>query len=144
MENPMEIDPIMARGGKDEDSDSPVERFDKIKGIFGDSNYLTRLMIAQALKLTGREMFPKNSKFPNSEINRNLTPKDKIFMTFYIGDQDQNEVMDEISEDVLKSIEPIVKEMKKSPTSISDFFKIEASNLPVVKQASSNIGKTKI
>lgn len=137
-------DPIMARGGKGEDEDPPVEGFDKIQKIFGDSDYLTRLMIAQALKLTGREMFPKNSKFPNSEVNKNLAPKDKIFITFYIGDRDQNQIMDEISEDVLKSIEPIVKEMKKSPSSMSEFFKIESSNLPVVKQSSANIGKVKI
>ena len=134
-------DLIRSRGGEEKDFSLPMNQFGNIQKVFGDTDYLTRLQIAQALKITGRELFLNNSKFKNPDTNKDLSSKDGIFMTFYIGDKDQNEVMDKVSEELLKAIKPVVDFMKENPDSIQNFFKKEASELPVVKQSKVNIGK---
>lgn len=136
-------DLIKSRGGKDQDSFLPSNQFNNIEKVFGTSDYLTRFQIAQALKVLGREIFPNNSKFPNSETNKDLTSRDGVFMTFYIGDRNQNDKMDQISEDLLRAVKPVVDEMKKSPENLYTFFEPESSELPVVKKSKVNIGRIK-
>ena len=70
--------------------------------------------------------------------------KDGIFVTYYIGEKDQNEKMDKISEDLLKAIKPIVDLMKRDPKGAGNFMDIEDSSIPEVKQSrvrASNIPK---
>lgn len=131
-------------GGSSTDKDAPMVQFNNIKKIFGKADYATRFEVAQALKLLGDDQFPTNTYFPNFQKNKDRFAKDGIFITYYIGERDQNEKMDKISEDLLKAIKPIVDLMKRDPKGAGNFMSIEDSSIPEVKQSrvkASNIRK---
>lgn len=126
---------LKTRGGGQEDAERTMLSFNNIKKIFGNSDYLTRFRIAQALKLMGDDFFPTNSKFKNLESNKDLTSKDGIFLTFYIGEKDQNDKMDKFSEEILKVVKPVVKLMEKTPSEIGKFASSDSINIPEIRVA---------
>lgn len=137
-------DALETIGGSTEDKQLPIVQFSNIKKVFGNSDYSTRFEIAQALKLMGDDQFPTNSYFPNFQKNKDKFTKDGIFITYYIGEKDQNEKMDKISEDLLKAIKPIIDLMKRDPKGAGNFMSIKDINIPEVKQSrvkASNIRK---
>ena len=129
-------DVLKSRGGDQQDSDPQVQfAYNSIKKVFGKSDYLTRFRIAQALKLMGDDQFPTNSKFSNFQINKDMPSKDGVFLTFYIGEKDQNEKMDKISEPLLLAIKPVVDLMEKNPDEVEKFLGVDSVNIPEVKIA---------
>lgn len=136
-------DLMKSRGGKGEDEKISGFHFDNIKKIFGNSEFDTRFKIAQALKLMDLDFFPSNSKFPNSEANKNLSQKDGMILTFYIGDPDQNKKMDQISEDLLVAVKPVVDLMDKDPNGVSGFVTVQSSMKPEIKKAKSLVSNIK-
>ena len=126
---------LKSRGGKGGDEKIPGYHFDNIKKIFGNSEYVTRFKIAQALKAMEMDFFPTNSKFPNPEVNRNLSQKDGMILTFYIGDPEQNKKMDQIGEDLLSIVKPVVDSMDKDPEGVSGFVTLQSFQRPEIKKA---------
>ena len=126
---------LKSRGGKGEDEKIPGYHFDNIKKIFGNSEYVTRFKIAQALKAMDMDFFPTNSKFPNPEVNRNLSQKDGMILTFYIGDPEQNKKMDQIGEDILSIVKPVVDLMDKNPEGVYGFSTLMSFQRPEIKKA---------
>lgn len=132
---------VMTRsGGSTKDKDSTGLSFKNINEVFGKSEYSLRFFIAQALKLIGKDMFPVNSYNSNLEDNRKKDSREGYFMTYYIGEAKQNEILDKISAEILKIIKPLVSLMSKD---INKYIKTTSSSLPEVAKAKVELSKVK-
>jgi hypothetical protein len=98
--------------------------FANIQKVYGKNDYMTRFKIAQALLLTGKNIFPASdpTNFPAG-----------FFFTTYSGKKDENLKMDKISEVLLKSVKPIVDDFETDRDTYFDLKK--ASAKPTVRQA---------
>ena len=157
--SPMDWDPKKAAesikksaaqtGGSTKDKDPSGLSFKNIQGVFGSTDYTTRYVIAQALKLVGRDLFPTNSynKDPEENKNREASNKDKpyYFNTYYIGEKKQNEMLDKISQPVLSAVKPLVSMILKSSktTGQDKYFTSSAPSLPEVVKAKVEVDKVK-
>ena len=98
--------------------------FANIQKVYGKNDYMTRFKIAQALLLTGKNIFPASdpTNFPTG-----------FFITTYSGKKDENLKMDKISEVLLRSVKPIVDDFETDRDTYFDLKK--ASAKPTVRQA---------
>ena len=122
---------LKSRGGSGKEKSPAGLAFSNIKSVFGDITYPTRFMIAQALKLSGKDLFPTNSVYPNVDENKKKSDEDKIFMTFYIGDKEQNFLLEKVSKALLSSVKDVVMNMKEK--GLETYIKPESVSLPDVK-----------
>ena len=135
-------------GGSMKDKDPTGLSFKNIQDVFGKSDYTIRYVIAQALKLAGRDLFPTNSYNPNLSDNKKKESENKdkpfYFNTYYIGEKDQNLMLDKISQPVLTVVKPLVSLILSSPMGIEEkYFKSSASSLPEVAKAKVELSKIK-
>lgn len=154
--SPMDWDPAKAEaaikkamtqtGGSTKDKEPTGLSFKNIKDVFGNTNYSTRYIIAQALKIAGKDIFPTNTYNANLDENkkRESENKDKpyYFNTYYIGEKKQNETLDKISQAVLVAVQPLVSEIIKSSDQ-GKYFTSSAPSFPEVAKARVELAKVK-
>ena len=106
--------------------------FPEIKEVYGRDDYNLRFMLAQALMLAGKNYFPKNKYNPNPKKEGDL------LFTHYIGEKDQNLMMQKVGKDALVVLKPLVamveKDMSKPGLAETKFFKDSSPALPEVKK----------
>ena len=113
--------------------------FPEIKEVFGRDDYNLRFMLAQALMLAGKNYFPNNRFF--------TAPKKEgdLLITYYIGEKDQNLMLQKVGKDALVVLKPLValidKDQSKSSLADMQFFKDAALALPEVKRAKTLLSK---
>ena len=131
------IDEIIKRYKENKDAEPTGLSFANIQKVYGKNDYTTRFGIAQALKLIGKNFFPVNSAFKDQSLNDEFENGNKnssdFFITYYIGDKDQNLKMDKFSEALLKAVKPVVDNFSKG--NFDQFIRKIALENPVVKQA---------
>ena len=115
------IDDLMK---KNKDVEPTGLSFANVQKVYGKNDYNTRFKIAQALLLTGKNIFPASdpTNFPTG-----------FFITTYSGKKDENLKMDKISEVLLRSVKPIVDDFETDRDTYFDLKK--ASTKPTVRQA---------
>ena len=115
------IDDLMKN---DKDAEPTGLSFANIQKVYGKNDYTTRFKIAQALLLTGKNIFPASdsTNFPAG-----------FFFTTYSGKKDENLKMDKISEALLKSVKPIVDDFETDRDTYFDLKKASAKS--TVRQA---------
>ena len=113
--------------------------FPEIKEVFGRDDYNLRFMLAQALLLAGKNYFPKNRFFPAPKKEGDL------LITYYIGEKDQNLMLQQVGKDALVVLKPLVamvdKDQSKPSLALMQFFKDAALNIPEVKRAKTLLAK---
>jgi len=115
------IDDLMK---KNKDVEPTGLSFVNVQKVYGKNDYNTRFKIAQALLLIGKNIFPASdsTSFPAG-----------FFFTTYSGKKDENLKMDKISEELLRSVKPIVDDFETDRDAYFDLKK--ASAKPTVRQA---------
>ena len=115
------IDDLMK---KNKDVEPTGLSFANVQKVYGKNDYNTRFKIAQALLLTGKNIFPASdpTNFPTG-----------FFITTYSGKKDENLKMDKISEALLKSVKPIVDDFETDRDTYFDLKKASAKS--TVRQA---------
>ena len=113
--------------------------FPEIKEVFGRDDYNLRFMLAQALMLAGKNYFPKNKYNPNPKKEGDL------LFTHYIGEKDQNLMMQKVGKDALVVLKPLValveKDLAKPGLAETKFFKDSSLALPEVKKVKALLDK---
>jgi hypothetical protein len=113
--------------------------FPEIKEVYGRDDYNLRFALAQALMLAGKNYFPKNKYNPNPKKEGDL------LLTHYIGEKDQNLMMQKVGKDalvVLKSLVALVeKDLAKPGLAETKFFKDSSLALPEVKKVKTLLAK---
>jgi len=139
---------VKQTGGSSKDAKPTGLSFKNIQGVFGKNDYTLRYIIAQALKLAGKDLFQTNTY--NSSLDENKKKetenRDKpyYFNTYYIGEAPQNETMDKISQSVLTAIKPLVAYILKATGTEQDkYFSSSATSLPEVSKAKIDLAKVK-
>lgn len=134
-------------GGSTKDKDQTGLSFKNIQEVFGKTDYTLRYVIAQALKLAGRDMFPTNSYNPNLSENKKKESENRdkpyYFNTYYIGEKNQNEILDKISQPVLNAVKPLVSAILSSGVSEEKYFTSSAPSLSEVARAKVELSKSK-
>ena len=158
MSAPLDWDPKKAQsaidkavkqtGGSNKDNKPTGLSFNNVKQVFGKNDYTVRYVIAQALKIAGKDLFQTNSYNPTLTENkkREIENSDKpyFFNTYYIGEVAQNETMDKISKGVLTAIKPLVTSMLKAVGTEQDkYYTSSATKLPEVAKAKIDLSKVK-
>ena len=115
------IDDLMK---KNKDVEPTGLSFANVQKVYGKNDYNTRFKIAQALLLTGKNIFPASdpTNFPTG-----------FFITTYSGKKDENLKMDKISEVLLRSVKPIVDDFETDRDTYFDLKKASAKS--TVRQA---------
>jgi hypothetical protein len=113
--------------------------FPEIKEVYGRDDYNLRFVLAQALMLAGKNYFPKNKYYPNPKKEGDL-----IF-THYIGEKDQNLMLQKVGKDALVVLKPLValveKDLNKPGLAETKFFKDSSPALPEVKKVKALLDK---
>ena len=113
--------------------------FPEIKEVYGRDDYNLRFVLAQALMLAGKNYFPKNKYYPNPKKEGDL------LFTHYIGEKDQNLMMQKVGKDALVVLKPLValveKDLAKPGLAETKFFKDSSPALPEVKKVKSLLDK---
>ena len=135
-------------GGSTKDKDQTGLSFKSISEVFGKNDYTLRYVIAQALKIAGKDIFTTNSYNPTLSENKKKeienSDKPYYFNTYYIGEKGQNETMDKISPAVLKAVKPLVSKMLSSTTSEQEkYFTSSAPSLPEVSKVKIELNRVK-
>lgn len=160
MSSPLDWDPKKAQaaidkatkqtGGSSKDAKPTGLSFKNIQSVFGKNDYTLRYIIAQALKLAGKDFFQTNTYNPSldenkkKETERRGKPGAYDFVTYYIGEAPQNETMDKISQSVLTAIKPLVTSILKATGTEQDkYFSSSATSLPEVSKVKIDLAKVK-
>jgi hypothetical protein len=113
--------------------------FPEIKEVFGRDDYNLRFVLAQALMLAGKNYFPKNKYYPNPKKEGDL------LFTHYIGEKDQNLMLQKVGKDALVVLKPLValveKDLNKPGLAETKFFKDSSPALPEVKKVKALLDK---
>jgi hypothetical protein len=113
--------------------------FPEIKEVFGRDDYNLRFVLAQALMLAGKNYFPKNKYYPNPKKEGDL------LFTHYIGEKDQNLMLQKVGKDALVVLKPLValveKDLAKPGLAETKFFKDSSPALPEVKKVKALLDK---
>ena len=113
--------------------------FPEIKEVYGRDDYNLRFVLAQALLLAGKNYFPKNKYYPNPKKEGDL------LFTHYIGEKDQNIMLQKVGKDALVVLKPLValveKDLAKPGLAETKFFKDSSPALPEVKKVKSLLDK---
>lgn len=144
-ETPAPFDPLKFRvaaeliGKKIGKEQKTTLTFPEIKEVFGRDDYNLRFMLAQALLLAGKSYFPSNRFF--------TAPKKEgdLLITYYIGEKEQNLLMQQVGKDALVVLKPLVamveKDLSKFGLGEAKLFKDAALNIPEVKRAKTLLSK---
>jgi hypothetical protein len=113
--------------------------FPEIKEVFGRDDYNLRFVLAQALMLAGKNYFPKNKYYPNPKKEGDL------LFTHYIGEKNQNLMLQKVGKDALVVLKPLValveKDLAKPGLAETKFFKDSSPALPEVKKVKALLDK---
>ena len=113
--------------------------FPEIKEVYGRDDYNLRFVLAQALMLAGKNYFPKNKYYPNPKKEGDL------LFTHYIGEKDQNLMLQKVGKDALVVLKPLValveKDLNKPGLAETNFFKDSSLALPEVKKVKALLDK---
>jgi hypothetical protein len=113
--------------------------FPEIKEVYGRDDYNLRFVLAQALMLAGKNYFPKNKYYPNPKKEGDL------LFTHYIGEKDQNLMLQKVGKDALVVLKPLValveKDLAKPGLAETKFFKDSSPALPEVKKVKTLLDK---
>lgn len=142
------IEKIMKKtGGSGKDKDPSGLSFNNIKQVFGKTDYSLRYVIAQALKIAGRDLFPTNSFNPDKKKNESEVLSNEkegrkySFHTYYIGEKSQNQILDKVSAEALEAIKPVVNLILKSIPNEEKYYALKSTSLPEVARAKINLSK---
>ena len=140
---------VKQTGGSSKDAKPTGLSFNTIQQVFGRNDYSLRYIIAQALKIAGKDFFQTNSYNPTLTENkkRETENRDKpyYFITYYIGEEPQNQILDKISLPVLNAIKPLVLTILKSAGTPGEgkYFSSSSVSLPEVTKAKIDLEKIK-
>jgi hypothetical protein len=113
--------------------------FPEIKEVYGRDDYNLRFALAQALMLAGKNYFPKNKYNPNPKKEGDL------LLTHYIGEKDQNLMLQKVGKDALVVLKPLAalveKDLTKPGLAETKFFKDSSAALPEVKKVKALLDK---